>query len=132
MSTAGPEDITNANYPDLIESFDYPNADISDVVKAISELTGKNFIVDPSVRGKITIMAPTQITVAEAYKAFLRNYRRSPRAQEAQFSIAENYEHLGQWVPAMDQYTNYVTNFPEGPLATKAREQINFIKTYRL
>ena len=71
LSTAGPEDITNANYPDLIESFDYPNADISDVVKAISELTGKNFIVDPSVRGKITIMAPTQITVAEAYKAFL-------------------------------------------------------------
>ncbi len=71
ISTAGPEDITNDNYPDLIESFDYPNAEITDVVKAISELTGKNFIVDPGVRGKITIMAPTQITVAEAYKAFL-------------------------------------------------------------
>jgi len=65
------EDITNENFPDLIESFDYPNADISDIVKAISELTGKNFIVDPQVRGKITIIAPSQITVAEAYKAFL-------------------------------------------------------------
>src|SRR5690606_7920363 len=40
-------------------------------VKAISELTGKNFIVEPNVRGKITIIAPTPITVAEAYRAFL-------------------------------------------------------------
>jgi general secretion pathway protein D len=71
FSEANTEDITNENFPDLIESFDYPNADIADVIKAISELTGKNFIVDPSVRGKITIIAPSQITVAEAYKAFL-------------------------------------------------------------
>lgn len=68
----------------------------------------------------------------EAYKNFLRNYRRSPKASEAQFFIAENYEHLGQWISAMDQYTNYVQNFPEGTLVQKAKEQISFIKTYRL
>ena len=71
FSEANPEDITNENFPDLIESFDYPNADIADVIKAIGELTGKNFIVDPQVRAKITIIAPSQITVAEAYRAFL-------------------------------------------------------------
>ncbi len=71
MAKSGIEDITNENFPDMIESFDYPNADIADIVKAISELTGKNFIVDPQVRGKITIIAPSRITVAEAYKAFL-------------------------------------------------------------
>ncbi len=71
IAHAGIEDVTNENFPDLIDSFDYPNADIADIVKAISELTGKNFIIDPGVRGKITIVAPTQITVAEAYKAFL-------------------------------------------------------------
>lgn len=71
MASSGIEDITNENFPDMIESFDYPNADIADIVKAISELTGKNFIVDPQVRGKITIIAPSRITVAEAYKAFL-------------------------------------------------------------
>lgn len=65
------EDINNENFPDMIESFDYPNADIADVIRAMSELTGKNFIVDPQVRGKITIIAPSRITVAEAYKAFL-------------------------------------------------------------
>lgn len=71
LADAQVEDITNENYPDLIESFDYPNAEITDLVKAISQLTGKNFIIDPGVRGKISIVAPTQITVAEAYKAFL-------------------------------------------------------------
>ncbi|HVK62298.1 MAG TPA: type II secretion system secretin GspD, partial [Bdellovibrionales bacterium] len=54
-----------------IESFDYPNAEIADVIKAISQLTKKNFIIDPGVRGKISIIAPSQISVAEAYKAFL-------------------------------------------------------------
>jgi general secretion pathway protein D len=71
LASAGIEDITNENFPDTIESFDFPNAEITDIVKAISELTGKNFIVDPGVRGKITIVAPSKITVAEAYKAFL-------------------------------------------------------------
>jgi len=72
FAKAQPEDINNENFPELIDSFDYPNADISEVVKAISKLTGKNFIVDPAAsRGKITIIAPSQITVAEAYKAFL-------------------------------------------------------------
>ena len=68
----------------------------------------------------------------DAYQTFFRNYRRSPRAGEAQALIAENYEHLGQWVQAMDAYTNYLNNFPEGPLVKKARDQINWIKTYRL
>jgi len=68
----------------------------------------------------------------EAYKAFLRNYRRSPKAGDAQFAIAENYEHLGQWVNAMDAYTNYINNFPKGPMVQKAREQITWIKAYRL
>lgn len=71
ISEASIEDITNENYPDLIESFDYPNADITDVIQAMSQLTGKNFIIDPGVRGKISIIAPSQITVAEAWKAFL-------------------------------------------------------------
>ncbi|AZZ37124.1 type II secretion system protein GspD [Bdellovibrio sp. qaytius] len=71
FSKAGPEDITSENFPETIESFDFPNVDITDIIKAISELTGKNFIIDSTVRGKITIIAPSKITVAEAYKAFL-------------------------------------------------------------
>ena len=71
FAKASPEDITNENFPETIDSFDYPNVEITDLIKAMGELTGKNFIIDPGVRGKITITAPSKITVAEAYKAFL-------------------------------------------------------------
>lgn len=108
------EDITNENFPDMIESFDYPNAEIMDVAKAISELTGKNFVVDPQVRGKITIMAPSRLTVAEAYKVFLSAlavnnmavvpgdgfYKIKP-AREAQKDSIETYS--GAYYPASDQ-----------------------------
>lgn len=72
FSQADPEDINDKNYPDLIENFDYPDVDIRDLVDVMSELTGKNFIVDPTVKSKrITIIARSPITVAQAYKAFL-------------------------------------------------------------
>ena len=67
-----PEDISNENFPDRVNSFDFPNANLLDLVKAIVKLTGINFIVDPSLGSKqISIIAPSPITVAEAYKAFL-------------------------------------------------------------
>ena len=67
-----PEDISNENFPDRIDSFDFPNANLLDLVKAIGKLTGINFIVDPELQGKkVSIIAPSPITVAEAYKAFL-------------------------------------------------------------
>ena len=71
FAEAQPEDITDENFPDLIKSFDYPNADIMDVAKAIGKLTKKNFIIEPGVSGKITIVAPTPVTVAQAWKLFL-------------------------------------------------------------
>ena len=72
MSGAYPEDITNENFPDIIDSFDFQDADLIEVIKAMNKLTGKNIILNSKkIRGKITILAPSQITVAEAYKAFL-------------------------------------------------------------
>ena len=51
-------------------TMDFRGVDIETLVKFIGELTGKNFIVDERVRGKVTVISPTQITVAEAYKVF--------------------------------------------------------------
>jgi general secretion pathway protein D len=47
LAKASIDDINDQNFPDTIESFDFPNVDIQEIVKAISELTGKNFIIDP-------------------------------------------------------------------------------------
>ncbi|HJX33729.1 MAG TPA: type II secretion system secretin GspD [Desulfatiglandales bacterium] len=48
----------------------FNNVDILEFIKYISELTGKNFLVDSNVKGKITILSPTKITIKEAYKVF--------------------------------------------------------------
>lgn len=114
FAKASIEDITDANFPETIESFDFPNADIQDIVKAISELTGKNFIIDNGLRGKITIIAPSKITVAEAYKAFLsalaiNGYAIVPQgkflkirsARNAQRDSIETYS--GAYYPNADQ-----------------------------
>jgi general secretion pathway protein D len=51
-------------------SIDFNNVDIGVFVKFMSDLTKKNFVVDDKVRGKVTIISPGKITVAEAYKVF--------------------------------------------------------------
>ncbi|HUU39453.1 MAG TPA: type II secretion system secretin GspD [Desulfatiglandales bacterium] len=51
-------------------TIDFDNVDISLFIKFISELTGKNFIVDKTIRGNVTVISPTKISVNEAYKVF--------------------------------------------------------------
>lgn len=52
-------------------SMDFPDVEIKDMVKSISEITGKNFVIESSASGKVSIMSPTPVTVEEAYQAFL-------------------------------------------------------------
>ncbi len=52
-------------------NLDYVNAEIGEIAKSIAELTGKNFIIDDKVRGKITIISPNPVSVHEAYQAFV-------------------------------------------------------------
>ncbi|RMF86308.1 MAG: type II secretion system protein GspD [Nitrospinota bacterium] len=56
---------------DNMISLDFDNVDLRVVIKFISELTGKNFLVDDKVKGKVTIISPTRIPVEEAYDIFL-------------------------------------------------------------
>ncbi|MBU4288029.1 MAG: type II secretion system secretin GspD [Proteobacteria bacterium] len=51
-------------------SIDFNNVDISVFIKFISELTGKNFVVDQKVKGAVSIISPSKISVEEAYKVF--------------------------------------------------------------
>ncbi len=52
--------------------FDFNKAAVEDVIKAISDITRRNFIVPEKIKGqKITILCPTQVTAYEAYQAFL-------------------------------------------------------------
>lgn len=51
-------------------AIDFNNVDINVFIKFISELTAKNFVIDQRVKGKVTIISPTKISVKEAYKVF--------------------------------------------------------------
>ncbi|MDY6990012.1 MAG: hypothetical protein SWQ30_18375 [Thermodesulfobacteriota bacterium] len=49
---------------------DFEDVDILVFIKAVSEITGKDFIVSPKVRGKVSVVAPREIPVNEAYQVF--------------------------------------------------------------
>ncbi len=51
-------------------SIDFNDVDIEVFIKFISELTGRNFIIDRRVKGNISVISPTKISVDEAYKVF--------------------------------------------------------------
>jgi len=51
-------------------TIDFDSVDIRLFIKFISELTGKNFVVDKGVKGKVTIISPTKISAKEAYRVF--------------------------------------------------------------
>jgi general secretion pathway protein D len=51
-------------------TIDFNDVDINLFIKYISELSGKNFVVDRSVKGKVTIISPTRISEDDAYRVF--------------------------------------------------------------
>ena len=51
-------------------SIDFNDVDIQVFIKFISEITGKNFIIDRKVTGKVTIISPGQVSLEEAYQVF--------------------------------------------------------------
>lgn len=47
------------------------DADISSLIATVSEVTGKNFIVDPRVKGKVTVVSSRPMSPAGVYATFL-------------------------------------------------------------
>jgi general secretion pathway protein D len=49
----------------------YKDADLNQIVEAVSMITGKNFIVDPRVRAQVTMLSATAMPPEAFYQAFL-------------------------------------------------------------
>jgi len=60
--------------PDVV-TLNFVNADIEGVVKAVSEITGKNFVLDPRVKGTINIVSAKPMSRALVYEVFLSAIR---------------------------------------------------------
>ncbi len=56
-------------------SLNFVNADIQEVIKAISQISKKNFLVDPRVKGSINIVSATPVSTELAYDILLSALR---------------------------------------------------------
>ncbi len=52
-------------------TLNWKDADIRKVIEAVSEVTGKNFIIDPRVTGKVTLLSASPMSPDAFYEAFL-------------------------------------------------------------
>ncbi|MFO7811366.1 MAG: type II secretion system secretin GspD [Pelovirga sp.] len=56
---------------EMMITLDFQNVELVDMINTISELTGKNFLYDETVRGKVSILSPEPVSLEEAYRLFL-------------------------------------------------------------
>ncbi len=49
---------------------DFRDVELAVVIEAIAKITGKNFIYDDRVRGRVTIVSPSEVTAEQAYAVF--------------------------------------------------------------
>lgn len=54
-----------------IVQINFRDADIRSVIESVAEITGKSFVLDPRVKGKVTIISPGPIDASLLYEAIL-------------------------------------------------------------
>ena len=47
------------------------DADITALINTVAEVTGRNFVVDPRVKGKVTVISSQPMDHSELYEVFL-------------------------------------------------------------
>ncbi|MGB5351649.1 MAG: type II secretion system secretin GspD [Polyangiales bacterium] len=102
-------------------TFNLEDAELPDLVRLISNMTGRRFILPTKLRAiKATVFAPTKVTVSEAYQAFLSvlevngftivpagRYLKIVEAQQIERQTVPMYED-GTSVPATDRYVTRI------------------------
>ena len=58
-----------------VVTLNFVNADIEGVVKAVGEITGRNFLLDPRVKGTVNIVSARPMTRSLVYEVFLSALR---------------------------------------------------------
>ena len=67
--------VTRKNSEEELVSLNFVNADIQEVIRAISQISKKNFLVDPRVKGTINIVSATPVSPALGYDILLSALR---------------------------------------------------------
>ncbi|MDO8464925.1 MAG: type II secretion system secretin GspD [Gallionella sp.] len=102
--------------PDVV-TVNLVNADIEGVVKVISEITGKNFVLDPRVKGTISIVSTKPMLRSVVYDVFLSALRLQG------FAVIEGYG-IVKIVPEADAKLNSAPTFGPSEQAHGAGDRI--------
>lgn len=102
-------------------TFNLEEAELPDLVRLISNMTGRRFILPTKLRSiKATVFAPTKVTVSEAYQAFLsvleaNGFTVVPAGRYLKIVELTNVERQtlpiyeeGSGVPSMDRYVTRI------------------------
>ncbi|HET7687966.1 MAG TPA: type II secretion system secretin GspD [Candidatus Macondimonas sp.] len=52
-------------------TLNFQEAELSAVIEAVGRITGRNFVVDPRVKGRVTVVSPGPLEPGEVYQIFL-------------------------------------------------------------
>jgi general secretion pathway protein D len=88
----------------------FNEVDISTMVKFISDLTGKNFVLDDRVKGKISVYSPSKLSTEEAYNVFVSVLELKG------FTVVQSGK-VGKIVPSASAKQSGFTLLPSGELA---------------
>jgi len=100
---------------EMYGTIDFPNAELTTIIKAISKLANKNFILDNKVQNhRVTIVSPVAVSKQDAYNAFLSalymnnltivSAGKFLKVVEAKTAYAENTRvFVGDYAPATEE-----------------------------
>jgi general secretion pathway protein D len=101
--------------------FNFQDADIQAVVKTVSQITGKNFLIDPRVKGRLTIISTQPVAKNMVYQIFLA-------ALKAQgYTAVESASGLTKLVPLGDAKQN--ASVTTGALPRPGEQTITHVVT---
>jgi general secretion pathway protein D len=75
QAVSAPAPSAPASVPTETVTLNFVNADIEGVVKAMAQITGKNFVIDPRVKGTVNIISAEPVARAVVYDVFLSALR---------------------------------------------------------
>ncbi len=84
--------------------FNMQGVDIRTMISTVSEVTGKNFIIDPNVKGKVTVISKKSMSAEEIYQIFLslldvHGYSVVPTIEANTFKIVKGITAKSKAVP---------------------------------
>jgi general secretion pathway protein D len=65
-------------------TLNFSDADLVAVINSVSQITGKNFIIDPRVKGKINVVSSKPLNADEVYNDRERDQDHSRRNRETE------------------------------------------------